>query len=251
MMKFLTIVGLLIPCAAVPLFGKISQELHTAPETFRVILDPYQKTQISAEVRAPVTSVPKKMGDSFEKGELLLQLESDVLKALYEEAEAKLDKAKVELEGREKLFKDKVSSLFDYKRAQADYATAQAEFAEAKKNYRSSQIIAPYNGKVVDYLVEEFELTKVGEPVLEIVDDHILVAKMLVSSALLEYLKPGQKFTITLDETGEAISATITRMGAVIDPSSSTITVEAEIDNSSHKWIAGQRGKAAFQGEVQ
>lgn len=230
---------------ALPMFAQSTAT--TENPSFRVVLDPNQQTKLSAEIRSPVKKITKKMGDSFKKGEVLIQLEDAVFQADLQESEAVLEQAEVELEGKKQLFNDKVLSLFDLKKAESDLAAAKAKLALSKKNVAATQVIAPYNGKVVDFMIHEHELTEVGREMTEIVEDKTLVAKMLIPTSELQTLKIGQPITITLDESGDTIDTTVTRIGAIIDAGSSTIPVESDIDNSEGKYIAGSRGKAVFQ----
>lgn len=213
-------------------------------DTIRVIIDPELKTQLSAQVMTPVEKINKRMGDSFVKGEVLIHLDDDIFQGNLLKAKAALEKAETELAAKQHLYKDNNTSLFDLKEAEAAAATAKAELIVAQKNLQSSTIIAPYDGKVVDLGIEEHELPQQGKNLIELVEDKTLLAKMLVPSSHYKDLKIGKEITIDIKETGQKIKAKISRIGAVIDPSSSTIRVEAAIDNSDGKLRAGMSGEA-------
>lgn len=214
--------------------------------SFQVTIDPRHRTSLSADVVSPVVRVNKKMGESFKKGELLVKLQDALFLSNMEKAEAALGKAQVELDAKKQLFHDNVASLFELKEGEVDVATAKADLALAKKNLEAATILAPYDGKVIAVDVEEFETPQLGKSLIEVVDDQVLVARFLVPSSFLPQLAVGLPFTIVVRETGESIPAKISRIGSVIDPSSATVKIEADIDNSPNKLRTGMTGKAIF-----
>lgn len=215
---------------------------HHKENAYRVILDPRRTTLLSTEVNTRVRKIYKRMGDSFKQGEILIQLDDDIFIANLKKAKAQLDKAKTELDAKKQLFAENSASLFDVKDAEAALASAEADFVLAKKNYQASKIIAPYDGKVVALGVEEDELPKAGKEVIEVVDDSTLDAKFLLPSSALDSLAVGTPVRIKLAENGAIIKAKISRIGAIIDPASSTIKLEAEVDNSKGDLKGGMTG---------
>lgn len=237
-------VSLNLPAQTPPL----SEQYQAVPErrqpAFRVVLEPLHRTSLSAQVETPVVKITKRMGESFNGGDLLIQLDDAVYKAELTRAHATLLKAKTELDSKQRLFNDHVASLFEIKEAEANAAIAEAEVAKAQRNLDATRIVAPYKGKVVSLGIEEFELAQVGKILIELVEDQKLLANLLIPSSFLPKIAIGQAITITIKETGEPIVARITRIGSVIDPASSTIKIEAEIDNRDEKLKAGMSGTA-------
>ena len=67
----------------------------------------------------PVEKIWKKLGDRFEKGEILLQLQDSVPQSNYDKAVAQLDQAFAKFEAISQLYKDNLSSLFELKETEA------------------------------------------------------------------------------------------------------------------------------------
>lgn len=208
-------------------------------EIYSVVLDPKQRTRVFPEIHTKILKISKKLGERFEKGEVLILLDDRVLKETYEKAFVKLQREKTNLSAKQELYKEKIASLLDLKDAEASKAEAEADLALAKKSLRASVIRAPYSGKVVDLFIEEHEIPQPNKEILEIVDDSILVAKLLVPSSLVRDIEIGMPLKVKILETGEIVSAKIVRIGSVIDAASSTLKVEAEIENPDGKLKAG------------
>lgn len=217
-------------------------------EMFQVVIDPRRRTQLAAEVPSPVKKISKRLGENFKKDDILIQLEDTIYQSNLLKTKSALEKAQTELEAKQQLFKDNVASKFELKEAESNVATAKADLSIAEKNLSATIIEAPFDGKVVSLDIEEFELPTTGKNLIEIVDDTVLIAKILVPSTMLPKIKVGTDFTIDVKEMGKTFDAKISRIGSVIDPSSGTIRIEADIDNAEGKLVAGMSGRANFDG---
>jgi membrane fusion protein (multidrug efflux system) len=213
----------------------------------RIILDPKRVTVISSLITAPVRAINKRMGESFEKDFILIELDDEIFLARFKETQAHQQKAALKLSAMEQLFKDDSASLFELKEAEALLAEAEATLSIAKKDLDACKINAPYSGKVVAIAYEEYELAHKDKPLIEIIDDSTLVAKLLISSEYLDQLKIGNVLEVSIEETKSKEKAVIQRIGAVIDSTSSTIKVEAEIDNSDKHLKAGMTGRTSIE----
>jgi hypothetical protein len=68
-----------------------------------------------------------------------------------------------------------------------------------------------------------------GAELMELVNERVLEAVMIVPSRWLVWLRVGTRFTVAIDETGATIDAQVVRRGATIDPVSQTVTVYGRI----------------------
>jgi len=229
---------------------EVNEEYEEFPEVmYQVVIDPLYRTQLSAEIQSPVKKIHKYMGEDFKEGDILIQLDDVVYQSNLKKAQAILDRANVEFEAKKQLYNDNVASLFELKEAEANVAVAEADIAIAERDLSATVVEAPYDGKVVSLDIEEYELTQPGKAIIEIIYDKTLLAKLLIPSTLLKEIKVGQTFTIEIQEENKSFSAIIKRIGAVIDPSSKTIRIEAEIDNSNNELRSGMTGRALFDVE--
>ena len=237
------------------LYTKLCGEIGDATfsdlsDNFQVIIDPLNKAILSAQLSVPVKKIHKKFGDSFNKGDVLLELDSAIYVAQLKKSRAVLEKAQNTYQAKEELFDARIASLSELKEAYALWATAQAELEVSKKQLEACKIVAPYRGKVASVLLFEHELPQVGQPLVEVVGDEILLAKMLVDAKYLAQLSIDKPIEIYVTELKKSITARIKRIGSVIDPASSTIAVEAEIVNWDSSLISGMTGFTIFSNEL-
>ncbi len=211
--------------------------------TFRIVLDPKERTIISSELNSLVAKIYKRMGDAFEPGDLLISLDTRIVEGNYRKGKAKREKALIEWEGKKQLYDQDLISLFEVKDAESAFAEADSDFITAEKLLSASKIIASYKGKVVKLAIEELELAQLGKELIETIREDVLLGFFLAPAELLPCLKVGTELLIEVN--GAQKKTTLTRLSPVIDPISGTIKVESEIDNKDRVWIPGLVGKVS------
>lgn len=216
-------------------------------EQFRAIFMPLYHTTMSSQVNAKVQRIFKRMGDSFEEGELLIQQENQVYKGLLEKGRASVARTEAELKGRQELFSKNLISFFDLKTAEANLASAQSDFVTAETLYNSCAVRAPYKGKVINLFVEEHEFVQEGRNLIEIIYDEVVLARLLVPTKELKQFTRGKELKIKIPETGMIVDGKVYRIDAAINPSSSLIKVDILVLNHDQKLISGMIGEVMVE----
>ena len=130
-------------------------------------------------------------------------------------------------------------------RAEARLSEAQAQSQVYQVQVKRCNVLAPYDGQVVQRKVQRYESVSAGAPLLEIVDNRSLEIHLLVPSRWMGKLKPGQTFSFTPDETGKSLQATVKRLGARIDEGSQTLLLVASVPDAGGL-LSGMSGTARF-----
>ncbi|SCA63878.1 Uncharacterized protein SCG7086_BH_00060 [Chlamydiales bacterium SCGC AG-110-P3] len=219
--------------------------------TYRLILDPIQRTTLSAQVSSTIKLINKEMGEKIQEGETLIELDPVIVRAAYTRAHAEVERAIADLNAKQDLFSTNSVSLLQLREAEAGLATAQAELTISEAHLAACVITAPYDGKVVSLSFEVHELVQPGDELIEIVNDSTLIAKFLIPSIALDRVTIGRRIEISIQDTHSTEQATITGISSVIDPVSSTVRVEAEIDNSDGHLRSGMIGKTRLESPVE
>ncbi len=81
---------------------------------------------------------------------------------------------------------------------------------------------------------------------LGILDTGVLELQMIVPSRWLAWIKPGQHFSVQIDELGKVVAGQVARIGARIDPVSQSIAITGVIDGSTAQLLPGMSGWATF-----
>jgi len=107
-------------------------------------------------------------------------------------------------------------------------------------------IAAPFAGRVAKRLVAAHQYVTPGTPLLGILDTGVLELQMIVPSRWLAWLKPGQHFSVQVDELGKTVAGQVARIGARIDPVSQSIAITGVIDGNTAQLLPGMSGWATF-----
>ncbi|MCH7527306.1 MAG: HlyD family efflux transporter periplasmic adaptor subunit [Planctomycetes bacterium] len=184
---------------------------------------------------------------------------------------ATLEAAEANLLATQNLYNDGHSSQVDLENAKRDATVAKTECeladsvsAKELTNAKRELVItrgqrdiagdeldactirAPFGGRVARLLVHEHEFVERGTPLMETVDDHVLLAKFLLPSALFRSVHKGQELNLFVIEASETVVAKVSHISAVLDPASVTFEVHAEVDNTERNLWAGMNGSLSL-----
>ena len=216
-------------------------------ENVRVLLLPGKEAVLSGEISGRIEKITVDFGDSFKKDQDLISFDCEVNRA-------QLDKAKAELEEAVKI--DEINAhLEEYQSiSEADLAVSRgkknralAEVSLRMAMVENCSIRAPFSGSVVNIKAKEYEHVSSGQPLLEIIDNSRVELQMFVKSSWLVWLKKGQRFSVNIDETKASYSASVTSIGARVDPVSQTLEIRGKLDKVHPELLAGMSGTAYFQ----
>lgn len=208
------------------------------------VLEAYRNTLLSALVRSPVAKIHKQMGEHFEEGEVLIELDNTEYAIQQAKAKALLKRNTALYENKKKLYDQNIVSLSELVEAETNQEVAKADFDQAQYNLESTIIKAPYQGKVKKVYLQEGELAKQGSELIEIISDNKLIANILLPSSYKGKVQQGDLFLVYLEKSHQPLEAVVERVSQVVDPASGTIKVEAAIENPKSTLHSGMTGWA-------
>lgn len=197
------------------------------------VIEPLQKVDISAQVSARIIAMPYREGARVKKGDVLVRLDADDLKASLESARAQLKSEEARLAGalasmenmtqelgrKRELFGSKDISKAELDTAEAEYSRAQSSYnqvthaisiakaniARAEKNLSYTTIIAPFDGVVTNAQAEEGELVVVGtlnnpgSVIMQVADLNSMIVKAKVDETNIAPVKIGQRTKVYIN----------------------------------------------------
>jgi len=134
-----------------------------------------------------------------------------------------------------------------YQLSESALKKAEAELSIAKLNVERCNIVAPYDGKVMEVYTNVFTSIEQRQPLMEIVGDGLLEAEIVAPSNWLKWLKKGHSVKIIIDETGDVLDAKIISLGAAVDAASQTIELKAQFNKKYESLIPGMSGIVKFE----
>lgn len=201
---------------------------------------------ISSELPAKIARLPLEEGAAFSKGQTLVEFDCSTYRAQMNKAQASLDAAQQLVKVNTRLAELNSIGALELTQAQGKAKESAAELSYMRSTVQKCVIAAPFAGRVAKRTAAPYQYLNTGMAVMDIVDSGPLELRMLVPSRWLAWLKPGQRFTVQVDELGRSFPASIVRLGARIDPVSQSIAASGRIEAQDAALLPGMSGWATF-----
>lgn len=215
-------------------------------ETLRGIVKAANEAMIGSDLIFPIESLPFREGQSFKKGDILAAFDCSDLEAQVKSAEAMLRAETITHENNVRLARSKAVGAFEVNLSKAKTDQAAAELEAFQSKMSRCVIRAPYDGRIAFMRAHEHEIPEPNQPLMQIVSEGDLEIETLLPSNWLRWLKPGARFAITIDETGEKKQAQVSRIAAVVDPVSQTVKVTGRFTGDFVGILPGMSGPTEF-----
>ena len=112
-----------------------------------------------------------------------------------------------------------------------------AELRIASLNVERCTVKAPFDGTVVQLLVNAFESVDLRRNLIEIVSSSALEVEIIAPADWLKRVSKGQTAKMDIDELGVTGDIEILALGGAVDPVSQTVVIR-EIYNASKRYFA-------------
>lgn len=218
-----------------PVIAQVQQDASSETKTQqglepqRAMVEAVQRTTISSELSGRVEAMPFRAGDTFKQDDEIVSMDCALYTAERDRVGAKLASARRRLDNNQRLAELQSVGKLDVDLARLAVSESNAEYRAAATKVSRCKIEAPYDGRVVSRKVSEGQSVNSQEKLLEIVGRE-LEARIIVPATWLSWLEPGIETQLEVEETGEHVSGTVSRIGASVDPVSHTIPIWAKLE---------------------
>jgi RND family efflux transporter MFP subunit len=214
-----------------------------APE-IRAQLTARQFTTLSSEIAARIDRVTTRVGERFEKGDILVEFDCAIQRAQLARTRAALVQAEKTYAINARLMQLKSIGQLELDISAAEVKKAKAEVSVADATASKCTITAPFSGVTVDQKAREFQYAAPAQPLLEIMNDRELEIELIAPSRWLSWLVPGSAFEVHIDETDRNYGARVDRLGGRVDPVSQSIKIIGELTGAPQGLLPGMSGRA-------
>ena len=200
------------------------------------------QSSIQAQVTATATQVNAKVGQSVTQGQVLVRLNNQDNAARLAQSQANLaatkaqaNQAKLMMQRKQRLLNQGFISKVEFEQSQVDYQAQlenvnaqQSNVDIARKADQDGIITSPINGVITKRQVEPGQTVAVGTTLFEIIDPNHLEIQAQLPSDMQAALKIGQKIEYTLQGNPNKLTATLSRISPLADPTSRQIEFFAQ-----------------------
>ena len=220
---------------------------------------------LAAEVGGVVAEYQAEVGDSVEKGQVLVLIDPMDYQLALNEAKAGMASAQAQLEAArntyvrsKNLLPRKVISQESFERAEAEYKAARASVSRAKalvdiaeQRLAKTKITAPFSGLISARTVELGQTLAPGTPVMGVVDLAEMRVKVYVAERDYVDLDPADPVSVIVEAYSDrTFKGRIDLIGVKADPQTSTFAVEVLVDNPELVLKAGLSARVKIVSKI-
>jgi RND family efflux transporter MFP subunit len=182
-----------------------------------------------------VTKILVKPGDFVTRGQVLAEMDAEVLKQQLKDLQNKLAFVTDIYNRQKSLWDQKIGSELQYLKSKNDMESAQNGIATLEDQIRMSVITAPIDGTVEDIPIKVGQMASSASPVpaFRIVNFTKAKAVADVGEAYSAKIKTGDQVRVFLPDYNEEIEQRITFASKFINPTNRTFLVEVELPRNN------------------
>lgn len=187
-----------------------------------------EQANISPEEGGVVKEWKVEKGKQVKKGDVIVVLNDEILKAGWDAAEAQYKMAELNLERQKSVYDEQGISELQYKNLQygRDAAKANADLMKARWNH--TQICSPIDGTLDNTIPKEGEMAPPGMPIARVVNMSMIKIEMEIPEMYAGVVTVGTPTTVTFDALpGDTLKGNVSFVGSTV--SEANRTLEAEI----------------------
>jgi RND family efflux transporter MFP subunit len=233
-------------------------------------LQPELRADLRAEVSAMVVKVHKENGEPVRKGDLLVTLDSAVLRDNLNSAEESLRAAAQSLDGAERQYQ-RIKSLqaqgmvsmqgleeSEVKRnsAQSEFVASKARAAAAKQQLERTEVRAPFTGVVSARKASAGDTAQIGKELIQVIDPSSMRFEGQVSADQMGVLKVGQRVNFRINgvaQSGDQLAnrGIVKRIDGAANPVTRQVSVIVEINSKDRPPVVGLYAEGVVETKTQ
>ncbi|BCR23543.1 efflux RND transporter periplasmic adaptor subunit [Aquipseudomonas alcaligenes] len=203
-------------------------------------LKAYQGVDLTAEVQGTVKEVLFQSGEKVTLGQPLLQLDSEVERAILATAEAVRALARVEYQRGQDLIKRQAISKSEFDRLNAELLKAEASVTQLKAELDKKRILAPFAGTIGIRQVDTGDYLSPGTSFATLQDLSRLYVDFFLPEQDYPQLAIGQSVRLSLAAyPGEVFSGEISALNPKVEETTRNVQVRAMLPNPDNKLLPG------------
>lgn len=195
-----------------------------------------EEAYISPESNGRIDKIFVEEGDHVNKGQLLAQLNTAVIRNNIEEVKTNLELADTMYKKQKKLWGQNIGSQTQYLQAKNRKESLEKRLQTLRSQLAMAQVRAPFNGTIVNIMQKEGEMGSPAARLMHLVDLSNLLIETAISEEYLSKIQKGDPAIVTFPAfPGYKKSLPVTRIGDYIDKETRTFEVEFRLKNPDYK----------------
>jgi membrane fusion protein, multidrug efflux system len=192
-------------------------------------IDGNENIGVSPRTAGVVTRIIAREGDYVKKGQILAELDADVLKRNLADLESQRAFVTDLYEKQKALWDQKIGSEVQFLTAKNNKESIENKIASLKDQISMTNITAPIDGTIEDIPIKVGQLATAGVPAFRIINFAKAKAVADVGEAYTSKIKTGDQVKIFLPDLNTELQENVTFASKFINPTNRTFIVEVEL----------------------
>lgn len=192
----------------------------------RGFVDSRTSVQVTPKTAGQIIKLNIVNGQPITKGQVIAELDADILRRGIEELETQLDFAKTLYDKQKRIYEAKAGSEIQYLQAKNTYESLQKRMDQLQEQLAMSRVVAPVSGYVDNVIPKLGENVAPGMPICTIVNTSDMRVAVDLSESYVSTVTPGDPVTIIFSETADTVRTTTSVVSKNISPVNRTFRVE-------------------------
>ena len=201
-------------------------------------IDGNENIGVSPRTVGVVTKILVTEGDHVHKGQVLAELDADVLKQNLKDLQNQLAFVTDLFEKQKNLWDQKIGSEVQYLTAKNNMESIQNKIATIQDQIKMASITSPIDGTIEEIPIKVGQLASTGVPAFRIVNFSKAKVVADVGEAYSAKINSGDQVRIYLPDFNEELQQRVTFASKYINPTNRTFTVEAELNPNQNVYRA-------------
>lgn len=189
-------------------------------------VDGNENVGVSPRSAGVVTKIYVREGDNVKKGQVMAELDSEVLKQTLKEAEDQLSYVTELYERQKALWDQKIGSEVQYLTSKNTMESVQNRVNTIKDQIKMSAITAPIDGTVEDIPIKVGQMATAGQPAFRVINFSRPKAVADIGEAYSNKINTGDQVKIFFPDNQLEQQQTVTFASKFINPTNRTFVVE-------------------------
>lgn len=199
-----------------------------------------EAVDIMSELDGVVDEILFEEGQPVTKGQQLVLIDQQKLRASMAEVEARLQLTDATMQRYAKLAESNAVSKQEVDNARAQYEADRASLALTHAQLEDATITAPFDGFVGARRVSAGQMIMRGTPITSVVDPDPMKAEFHVPERYVSQLQPGQAVHLSVAAyPGQTFSGDVYFVAPAVDEATRTVLVKAQVPNADGRLRAG------------
>ncbi|MEY3679177.1 MAG: hypothetical protein RI924_1318, partial [Bacteroidota bacterium] len=192
-------------------------------------VDADQNVQVSPEAQGIVTAVFVKPGQQVSKGQVLAQIDDQILRQGIAELQAQVDLANTVFQRQQNLWDQKIGTEIQYLNAKTQKQALDRRMAALKSQAALYKIKAPINGIVDQFDIKVGQAVMPGMPGIRVVNSSNLKVKAMVAESYAGKVNQGDEVSVILPDLIDTVRTRLSFAAKTIDLTSRSFGVEVKL----------------------